>query len=246
VKTADLSAVDRIKRRILALYRADVEKHAGRHALHVKGVMDAIPSQLSKHEKRFVLSSVKKDARRREYEYSFLWLREAMVTNMCSNATEPNLGLALSAEHSTFKCYLADTGLLVSMAFSERMLVAEQIHKRLLFDALEINKGMLTENVVAQMLTASGHELFFFSRNDSPSRKDWMEIDFLVAKPQLTRRKNIMPLEVKSSRKYDHTSLDKFTAKYRAFLSTPIVFHTKDVVRKDGIDYLPLYMVPCL
>ena len=73
-----------------------------------------------------------------------------------------------------------------------------------------------------------------------------MEVDFLIAKPSLTRRKNISPVEVKSSRRYDHASLDKFTRKYRQFLHTPYVLHTKDVVVSDGITYLPLYMAHCL
>ena len=113
-------------------------------------------------------------------------------------------------------------------------------------DALEINKGMLVENVVAQMLRAAGHELFFFSKSDAADRSERMEVDFLIAKPSLTRRRNISPVEVKSSKRYDHTSLDKFTRKYRQCLHVPYVLHPKDVKVDSGVTYLPLYMAPLL
>ena len=246
VRTSDLSIVDRVKRRIIKLYREDIDKHAGRHARKVKLVFDGIPSQLNDHDKKFRLAALESDARMRTYEDSFLWLKEAMVANVCFNSTEPNVGLAMSTDHTTLKCYLLDTGLLVSQAFSERLLVAEQIHSRILSKALEFNSGMLIENVVAQMLTASGHSLLFFARSDSKTRKNTMEIDFLIDKPVLTRRRNVVPLEVKSSRKYDHVALDKFVARYRTCLATPIVLHTKDLKTQNGIVYLPLYMAPCL
>ena len=246
VRSSDLALVDRVKRRIIKLYREDIDKHAGRHARKVKQVFDGIPAQLNGHDKKFRLASLSADARMRTYEDAFLWLRDAMVANVCYNSTEPNVGLAMSTDHTTLKCYLLDTGLLVSMAFSERVLVAEQIHSRILSKALEFNSGMLVENVVAQMLAASGHGLLFFARSDSKTRKNTMEVDFLIDKPVLTRRKNIVPLEVKSSRKYDHVSLDKFVARYRNFVSSPIVLHSKDLSTEDGIVYMPLYMTPCL
>ena len=218
----------------------------GRSAAKVTRAFDAIPAQLSRHEKKYRISELSPQARYRDYEDAFSYLRESMVANICTCSTEPNLGLNLSTERNTLKCYLCDTGLLVSQAFGERELVAEQIHRRLLMDTLEINKGMLVENVVAQMLRAAGHELFFFSKSDATDRAERMEVDFLIAKPSLTRRKNISPVEVKSSKRYDHVSLDKFMKKYRQFLHVPYVIHPKDVAVLDGVTYLPLYMVPCL
>ena len=246
VATNDLGATDRIKRKILKLYREDIDKHCGRSAAKVKRAFDAIPSQLSRHEKKYRLSELSPQARYRDYEDAFSYFKESMVANICVNSTEPNLGLNLNAERNTFKCYLCDTGLLVSQAFAERELIAEQIHRRLLMDALEVNKGMLVENVVAQMLRAAGHELFFFSKADASNRAERMEIDFLIAKPSLTRRKNISPIEVKSSRRYDHTSLDKFMKKYRQYLHVPYVLHPKDLAVSSGATYLPLYMAPLL
>ena len=246
VKTNDLSAADHAKRKILRLYRSDIEKHAGRYALKTMQVFDAIPSQLAKHEKKFALAALGKSARMREYEDAFMWLREAMVSNVCYRSTEPNVGLELNAERATLKCYSSDTGLLISQAFSEKDLVTEQIHRRILFDALEINRGMLVENAVAQMLTAAGHPLFFFSTSEEDNHSNRMEIDFLITKSSIGRRHNICPVEVKSSRRYDHTSLDKFLVKYKKFLGPAFVLHSKDIVEKNGVTYLPLYMTPCL
>ena len=118
--------------------------------------------------------------------------------------------------------------------------------KKLLFDKLEVNKGMLVENIVAQMLTAGGHKLYFYSnpsRNDSESR---MEIDFLIVKSKINSRHNISPIEVKSGRNYTLTSLRKFMKKYAEQADVPYVLHTKDLKVEEGIVFLPLYMTPLL
>ena len=141
---------------------------------------------------------------------------------------------------------MGDTGLLVSHAFDDKALVAEDIHKRLLLGNLEVNEGMLMESVVAQMLAVSGHPLFFFSKYDKSNAEERMEIDFLIAKSKIGRRKNIIPIEVKSKKRYTTNSLDKFTSKYKTKIDSPIVLHAKDLAVKDGVTYLPLYMAPML
>jgi len=246
VKSADLGKVDAVKRRIIKLYREDIRKHAGRYALKTKQVFDSLAAQLSRHEKKFRLSALGANARMREYEDAFLWLKEAMVVNVCYRSTDPNIGLGINADSSTLKCYAADTGLLISLAFSERQVLAEQIHKRLLFDSLELNKGMLVENIVAQMLATSGYELYFFSTSSESDRSNRMEIDFLIPAASIGRSHNIRPVEVKTSKRYNHASLDKFLSKYKRNLSSPLVLHTKDVAEKADITYLPLYMASLL
>ena len=245
-ETKDLKAADREKRKILALYRDDIAKHAKRYAGKVRRIFDEIPGQLSKHEKKFSLASLGKGAKMRSYEDAFLWLDDAMVVNPCYNTTEPNVGLRLNMDSSAFKCYMSDTGLLVSHAFDDKALAAEDIHKRLLLGRLEINEGMLMENVVAQMLTATGRSLFFFSKYDKSNADERMEIDFLIAKSKIGRRKNIIPIEVKSAKRYTTNSLDKFKVKYKMQSDAPIVLHTKDFSQEDGVTYLPLYMTPML
>ena len=165
----DFERVDQIKRDILTLYRADIVKHAEGYEMKVESIFDEIPAQLQKHEKKFKFSSLKKEARFREYEDALFWLDDAMIANICYNSTESNIGLKLNMDRMTLKCYMGDTGLLISHAFDENGLVSEEVYKKLLFDKLEVNKGMIMENIVAQMLVASGHKLYFYS---NPSRDD--------------------------------------------------------------------------
>jgi len=246
VKTHDFFAVDRVKRDILELYRAAIVKYAGKMAGRVQAMWDDIPAQLSRHEKTYHLVDLGENARLREYEEPIFWLQDAMTCNFCYNATEPNLGLALSKEHTTFKCYMSDTGLLVSHAFDENELATEEIHKKILTGDLAINEGMLVENILAQMLVASGRKLYFYSRADPVCRKNRLEIDFVIARSKLARKNNIHPIEVKSGKSTRHASLDKFRAKFADFLAEPFLYHPKDLERKGDVTCFPLYMAACL
>lgn len=246
VDTKDFDKVDRIKRDILTLYRADIVKHADGYEIKVESIFDEIPAQLQKHEKKFKLSSIKKDARLRDYEDALFWLDDAMIVNICYNSTAPNIGLKLNMDRLTLKCYMADTGLLISHAFDENGLLSEEIYKKLLFGKLEVNEGMIVENIVAQMLTASGHKLYFYSTPSAKDSNERMEIDFLITKAKISNRHNISPIEVKSSKNYTISSLRKFTAKYGEQTYTPYVLHTQDYKEVDGIVYLPLYMTPLI
>lgn len=246
VETKDLARVDRIKRDILELYKGDISKHAGTMRAKVGRVFAEIPSQLQRHEKKFQFSKLGKSSRYRDYADTIFWLKEAMLVNVCTNATEPNVGLKLNEENSSLKCYLGDTGLLISHAFDENELAAEDIHRRLLFDKIELNEGMLMENVAAQMLAATGRTLHFYSSSDRQVASNRMEIDFLIANTKIGRRKNISPIEVKSGKFYTTTSLSKFCTKFSSYLNTPYVLHAKDLEIKDGVTYLPLYMTPFL
>ena len=163
VKTKDFNNVDKVKRNILNLYRADIGKHAEGYSLKVESIFDEIPAQLQKHEKKFKLSSISKEARFREYEDAMFWLKDAMIMNPCYNSTAPNIGLKLNTDFMTLKCYMADTGLLISHSFDENGIMAEEIYKKILFDKLEFNEGMIIENMVAQMLITVGHKLYFYS-----------------------------------------------------------------------------------
>ena len=246
VRTLNLKSVDRVKRNILSLYREDIRKHAGRYSLKVEQLFDAIPEQLSKHEKKFTFSSLGKSARFREYEDAVMWLDDGKLVNLCFNTTEPDVGLRMNLDRMTMKCYMADTGLLISHAFDEDELAAESIHRQLIFDRLEINEGMLMENIVAQMLRSSGRKLYFYSQYDKSDAENRMEIDFLISRSKIGRRKNIIPIEVKSGKRYTTKSLSKFVGKFRSKIDTPVVLHTKDVEVKEGVAYLPLYMTPLI
>lgn len=246
VEEKDFDKVDAIKRDILELYRADISKHAEGYELKAQAIYDEIPAQLQKHEKKFKLSSIKKEARMRDYEDALFWLTDAMIINPCYNTTEPSIGLKMNMERTTLKCYMADTGLLISHAFDENTLVSEELYKKLLFDKLEVNNGMIVENIVAQMLVANGHKLYFYSNPSNEDTASKMEIDFLIAKSKTTSRHNISPIEVKSGKNYTLTSLRKCIKKYYEQLHTPYVIHTSDVKIEEGIVYIPLYMTCCL
>jgi len=246
ITSQDFVKTDIVKRDILTLYRADIIKYAKGYESKVEAIFDEIPAQLQRHEKSFQLSSVNKAARYREYEDALYWLSDAMIVNNCYRSTEPGIGLKMSQDISTLKCYMGDTGLLVSHAFDEKAIISEEIYKKLLCGRLEFNEGMIIENVVAQMLTASGNKLFFYSNSSRDNAADRMEIDFLIEKPLLTSRHNISPIEVKSGKNYTFSSLQKFCRKFSAQLDKPLLLHSGDIIEKDGYQCLPLYMTPLL
>ena len=246
VDTKYFDSVDAAKRRILKLYREAIRKHAKGYEMKVEAIFDESPSQLRNQNQHFKLPSLEKGARFDTYRDAMFWLYDAMIVNNCYNSTEPSIGLNLNRDRTLLKCYMGDTGLLVSHCFDEKGIVSEEIYKKLLLDKLEVNLGMVMENIVAQMLAASGHKLFFYansSRDDSESR---MEIDFLIAKSQISNRHNISPIEVKSGKNYSLSSITKFMRRYSEQLHTPYVLHTGDLKVEDGIVYLPLYMTALL
>lgn len=245
LETKDFKKVDATKRQILRLYRNDIRKYADNVETKVTAIFDEIPGQLSKHEKKFRLSALEDEARMRNYEDAFFWLDDAKIINCCYNTTEPNVSLRLNEERTTLKCYMLDTGLLLSHTFNARGIMSQEIYQKLMFDKLEINEGMLIENIVAQMLRANGHKLFFYSSN-SDNAENRMEIDFLIQKEIVTSRHNISPIEVKSGDRYTLSSLRKCMKKFQEWMSTPYVIHSKDLQVKEGIVYIPLYMTPLL
>ncbi len=242
----DFLKTDVIKRDILTLYRADIVKHARGYERKVEAIFDEIPSQLQRHEKNFRLSSISKTARFREYEDALFWLDDAMIVNLCYQASDPSIGLKMSSDRTTFKCYMGDTGLLVSHAFDERQMVDEEIYRKLLSGTLEFNEGMIVENAVSQMLAAAGHKLYFYSNSNRTNAAERMEIDFLIEKPRVTSRHNIVPLEVKSGKNYTFTSLRKFCRKFAQQLDQSLILHSGDLAEKDGFQCLPLYMTALL
>lgn len=238
LKNKDFADSDRAKRNIISLYRNDVAKFAEGYEDKVYDVFDHIPSQLSKKNKKFKISSLGKLAKMRSYKGAFLWLKEAMITNNCLNCSDPKIGLGLSSDETDLKCYMGDTGLLITLSFIDLPYAKNDLYRAILFDKLGLNEGMIIENVVAQGLVSSGRRLFFYSHNDPVNRENHMEIDFLISKD-----KKITPIEVKSSNYQRHSSLDKFMKKFKGRYNEPVILYEKDLMEKDGILYLPLYMV---
>ena len=246
VEMRNFDEVDRTKRNILSLYRSDISKYARGQEARVTKIFDTIPSQLQRHEKKFKLSALGKGTRRRNVETVFFWLEESRVVNTCFAASEPAVGLKMKIQDASRKLYMADTGLLISHAFSEVAIKAEELYRKLMHDKLEVNKGMLVENLVAQMLRSAGHKLYFFSSYNKKDAKERMEVDFLVPKPVIGSRHNIHPIEVKSGPRYTLTSIDRFVKKFDKAVAAPIVLHAADVKMENGMLYLPLYMAGLL
>lgn len=242
----DWNRIDRLKRDILSLYREDIIKHASGYEMKVESIFDEIPDQLQRRESHFKFSSIRKEARYREYKDALYWLDDAMIVNICYNSTAPDVGLKLNMDRMTLKCYMADTGLLISHAFDENTIVSEDIYKKILFDKLEVNLGMITENVVSQMLVSSGHKLYFYSNTSRNDASDRMEIDFLIAKGRVGSRHSIIPIEVKSGKNYTLSSIQKLRKKYAEQTENAVVIHTGDLKDAGEILYIPLYMTMLL
>lgn len=222
------------------------KKDKDKYATKVNSIYEAIPAQLQLHDHKFQLADLDKNARFRNYASAFFWLRDAKMVNLAFNTTEPSIGLGLKQKDNSLKCYMNDTGLMISHAFNERGIVSEQLYQKILKDKLEINAGMLMENIVAQMLVANDCKLFFYSNSSRENKDDRMEIDFLIVKSTITSRHNISPIEVKSSTGFSTVSMEKCLKKYSTHLSQAYIVHTGDVERDGDYLYIPLYMVPCL
>ncbi len=174
-----------------------------------------------------------------------MWLNDAMITNTCYKAVEPKIGLRLNYESSKMKLYMEDTGLLVTHTFSDKKYIDNNLYRDILYRNLSINEGMIFENIVAQMLKANGHKLFFYSEPRNTKKKDTnlngFEIDFLISKDS-----KISPIEVKSKGYTSHKSLDKLYLKYKNYLGSPYIIYSKDLQIKDDIICIPVYMTLCL
>lgn len=245
-ETRDFEKTDKVKRNILKLYREDIRKHADELNLKVEQIFDLIPSQLQKHEKKFNISALDENARYRNFDGAFYWLEDACLVNIAYNTTEPNIGLGQRIDNNSLKCYMFDTGLLLSMTFNEKSIINEEIYKKILFDKLTFKEGMILENIVSQILVNAGRKLYFFSKNNRTNSNETMEIDFLISDDNITSKRNIIPIEVKSGERYTFSSITKLTAKYSDYLGKPIILHTKDLKNENDILYLPVYMTGLL
>lgn len=244
----DFSRVDEVKRDILDLYADDVSKYAGSDAPRVRRLLEMIPSQLSKHEKKFTFAAAKEGTGSAYWQNSFAWLDDARVANLCLRANDPSAAPALSADDTAFKCYLADTGLLVTQAFRTNALTSERTYRAVLFNQLDLNEGMLTENYVAQQLRSSGDALFYYSSYDRHDSSLNMEIDFLIVRPYANAdgKPRVCPVEVKSGKRYSTVSLDKFRTRFRQRVGEEYVLAPRPLSREGQRLTLPLYMAFCL
>ena len=242
----DFDKSDIEKRDILNLYRDDIMKIRSRYRSKVLAIFDQIPGLLSRHEKRVVFKQISEDSRGAEqYEDTFFWLSDSMISNECFLCNDPSVGLSLNETRGYVKCYMGDTGLLVSHAFDENELLENEVYKQILNDELSMNEGMLYENMVAQMLTANGHKLYFYTHYSEEKHRNDIEIDFLLSNNSKLKYK-LYPIEVKSGKRYTTKSLMRFKEKYKERIGECYIIHPRNLTIKDDIVCIPPYMVICL
>ncbi len=235
--TNNLRMVDEVKRKIILLYREDFAKidKTGK----VSNLFMSVPAALSRNASRYVPSSVIGNVADDKMSELLMNLEDSKTVNIAHHADDPNIGIPVSANYDKFKIFLADTGLFVTLAFWDKDFTENIIYDKLLSDKLSVNLGYVYENLIAQMLVASGNRLFYHTWKKD--EKHYYEIDFL-----LSRGAKLCPVEVKSSGYKAHASLDAFCDKYSARVGSRYLIYTKDLTKDNGTTLLPAYMTPLL
>ncbi len=238
LETNNLSSVDQIKRNILELYEEDFRKidPTGKASL----LFDAIPAELNKNSSRYQVSSVIENGRNDRVGEIIADMQDSMTISLAYHADDPSAGLSLHKDLKRYKMFLSDTGLFTTLAFKDRDFTENIIYQKLLNDNLNTDLGYLYENVIAQMLRASGNELFYYTFPKERGNHNY-EIDFLLA-----RKNKICPIEVKSSGYKAHASLDAFNAKYSDRILNRYLLYTKDLRKERDLICLPVYMAQFL
>ena len=234
IKTNNFTAVDMAKRDIIALYEEDFGKidASGK----AKAMYNAIPAQLSKNSSRFQIGSAIPDEKVDRITHIVRDMEDSMTTNVAFHSDDPNAGLALTKNEKYFKMYASDTGLFVTQAFKDQDITENVIYDKLLNDKLNTNLGYVYENVIAQMLKASGKNLYYHTIPYAEGKK-YYEIDFVIPD-----KHKVSPIEVKSSGYKAHKSLDEFCTKFSDRIMNKYLIYTKDFKREGDINYIPVYM----
>ena len=234
----NLQEVDEIKREIVDLYEEDFTKI---DASGLAGdIYDAIPANLSSNASRYILSNAREGTRSERVLDLLPDILSSYTVNIAYHANNPAVGMALEKDVGRYKLFTSDVGLFVTLAFRDKNYVENIIYNKLLSDKLEANLGYVYENAVAQMLVAKGNNLFYYTMGNNSSNHLY-EIDFLIS----TGNK-ICPIEVKSGNYRCHKSLDQFCDKFRSRIGNKYLVHTKDYKWENGINYIPVYMLPFL
>ncbi len=237
---------DEEKKDILSLYRSDIMKIKSEYKNKVLAIFDQIPGFLSQHEKRVAFNKIQDGSSYERYESTFFWLSDSQITNESFLCNDPNVGLSLNENRTYIKCYMGDTGLLVTHAFNENENENNNLYREILLGELSINNGMLFENVIAQSLVSKGYKLFFYTHYSEEKHRNDIEIDFIISNNSKVNNK-IYPIEVKSGKKYQTKSLDRFVNKYKDRIGDAFIIHPKNLtIKENGTICIPSYMVFCL
>lgn len=234
----NFSMIDQIKRQIIVLYEDDFKKidPSGR----LSSIYHSIPAQLSKEAKRYSLSKTL-GRRKNEKDDSLIYdLIDSKTVIASYNSTDPRVSLSLTKDLSSYKLYIADTGLFVTLMFIDRPATENEIYAKLLADKLPANLGYLYENLVAQMITSTGRELYYHTWEKKGSTH-YYEIDFLISNGS-----KVSAIEVKSAGAGKHESLLEFRKKYSKNIKNSYIVSQKDIDKKEELKFMPVYLTPFL
>ena len=234
----NFSMIDQIKRQIIVLYEDDFKKidPSGR----LSSIYHSIPAQLSKEAKRYSLSKTL-GRRKNEKDDSLIYdLIDSKTVIASYNSTDPRVSLSLTKDLSSYKLYIADTGLFVTLMFIDRPATENEIYAKLLADKLPANLGYLYENLVAQMITSTGRELYYHTWEKKGSTHNY-EIDFLISNGS-----KVSAIEVKSAGAGKHESLLEFRKKYSKNIKNSYIVSQKDIDKKEELKFMPVYLTPFL
>lgn len=233
--TKNLQNVDLVKRQIIQLYADDFRKidPTGR----ISKLFMSIPSQLSRNLMRYQPTPVVGNIPSDKIDELLLCLEDSKTINIAYHADDPYVGMSLTMDYGKYKLYVGDTGLFVTLAFWDKDFTENIIYNKLLSDKLSANMGYVYENLVAQMLRASGDRLFYYTF--PKDKTHFYEIDFL-----LSRGNKLCPIEVKSSGYKTHASLDAFCRKFSDRIGQRYLIYTKDLQKDEQTLLLPVFMTP--
>ena len=195
VSNGDLAEVRKEQMAIVDAYRRDISKHTtNRESMRIGQVLDSLPSQLARENKKFVYGAVRKGARAADFELAIQWLVDAGIVLRVHRISEARMPLKFYEQLESFKLFLLDCGLLACMAdtAADQMLVDNKVF-------IEF-KGAFTEQYVAQELVSMGIKPYYWSNDRTPA-----EIDFVVQQDG-----KAIPIEVKASTNVRSKSLAQF------------------------------------
>lgn len=237
IESNNFSMVDRAKRGIIKVYQDDFQKldETGR----LETLFMEIPSQLSQTNNRYKPYAVLGDVDDAKLQELLKDLEDSKTTLFSYHSNDPNVGMSLTKDSSKFKIFCADTGLFVTLAFWDKDHTENIIYQKLLNDKLSTNLGYVYENIIAQMLAATGNKLFYYTWPKDKTHN--YEIDFM-----LSRGAKLHPIEVKSSGYKTHKSLDVFCQRYSHVIEQRYLIYTKDLKKDEETLLLPVYMTPFL
>jgi predicted AAA+ superfamily ATPase len=236
--TNNLAEVDDVKRDIIRLYENDFSKidPSG----NASKIFHGIPGQLTCNTSRYAISSVIDNGKNLRLMETISNMQDSMVINIAHHANDPSVGIALHRDNSRYKMYVGDTGLFVTLSFWDKSVTENVIYEKLWNDKLSTDLGYVYENVVAQMLKAAGHELYYYTFPKDSGKHNY-EIDFLIAE-----KDKISPIEVKSSGYKTHASLNAFCEKFSSRIKNKYLIYTKDLRKDADVICLPFYMTSFL